>query len=1127
VQTMLRAVGGAVWTRVVLVAALLLLAPATAAAERAYTIRYSANLQGDISGTGNTLLTCLDTDTVCAAARAGTASGAANNNNSRAMRYVDIDGDPRTFDSSAATLALPPGGRVAFAGLYYGGRSLAGTGGQAAPNAAQRGQVLFRPPGLDDYLTLQADTVDNVVDPTGLEREYQGFVDVTDIVRAAGIGEYMVGNVQLGTGLNADQSGGWALAVAYEDTNQPMRNLTIFDGFRFVLADGPAVTIPLAGFITPRAGTVTTRVGLVAIEGDLGTNGDSATLNGRRLFNAFNPENNFFNSSISGRITVAKRPNYVNQLGFDGDVLDASGYLTNNQTSTTVVLATSGDGFAPDGVSFATDLFAPSLRVTKTVDKATARLGEELTYTLSATNTGLDAAVKTSLSDAIPAGTTYVPGSLEILSGANAGPKTDAASDDQATYADGGIVFNLGSGAGPEFEGGRLGIGEETSVRFRVRVNDAGLASGYRVANAADLAFAGETLGTAGSVSSPVATTEIIVPDLAIAKTHTGDFVPGRIVPFSLVVSNAGSAASLGEVTVTDTLPPGLVYVGTPAGTGWACATAGLRLTCTRADSLAVGAQWPPIQFSAAVAAAAPPGTLANTAVVAGGGDGNEVNNSATDFGPLVPGRSDLAIDKAVLSDHAYPGEAIAYRLTVHNIGLDLATDVTVTELFPDDVTPVEISPSRGTCTLSLCRLGSMAPDEEATIDVRVVASPEAARSELRNVATVDSPESDPVPLNDTDDAVVAIDPLVDLAVTKQVAAPSVAAGSDVSYVVAITNKGPNDATDVQVTDLAPPRLTLVGAEPSQGTCAGGRCSLGTLRADGAAQIVVVARSTRELAGTTVENTVVAEAAEDDANRADNVASADVAFTAAPPETADVRVTKRASADSVVVGQTVDYTITVENAGPGTAEGVLVTETPDAAVDVVSVVPSQGTCGSSVPFTCTLGPMAPGGRATIAVRVRALTAGPLRNAVSAVSPQTALAPGPDVADVRVTPVLSLSKRASRRSVYSGESLVYRMRVRNRGRATRRGISVCDRIPGHLQVLDRGGASLRRGVACWRIARLAAGRSRTLRLVVRAGPVRHATRVTNVATLRHAGRVRRARARVRVLPLARCATRPRC
>jgi hypothetical protein len=129
-------------------------------------------------------LTCLDTDTVCAAARAGTESGAANNNNSRAMRYVDVDGDPRTFDSSAATLALPPGGRVAFAGLYYGGRSLAGTGGQAAPNAAQRGQVLFRPPGLDDYLTLQADTVDNVVDPTGLEREYQGFVDVTDIVRS-------------------------------------------------------------------------------------------------------------------------------------------------------------------------------------------------------------------------------------------------------------------------------------------------------------------------------------------------------------------------------------------------------------------------------------------------------------------------------------------------------------------------------------------------------------------------------------------------------------------------------------------------------------------------------------------------------------------------------------------------------------------------------------------------------------------------------------------------------------------------------------------------------------------------------------------------------------------------------
>ena len=106
-------------------------------------------------------------------------------------------------------------------------------------------------------------------------RLYQGFVDVTDIVRSGGAGEYTVADVQLGTGLQADQSGGWALAVAYEDSAQPTRNLTVFDGFEFVSTDVPVaerpVDITLSGFDDPLSGPVSTRIGLVSLEGDLGT----------------------------------------------------------------------------------------------------------------------------------------------------------------------------------------------------------------------------------------------------------------------------------------------------------------------------------------------------------------------------------------------------------------------------------------------------------------------------------------------------------------------------------------------------------------------------------------------------------------------------------------------------------------------------------------------------------------------------------------------------------------------------------------------------------------------------------------------------------------------------------------
>ena len=50
------------------------------------------------------------------------------------MTWVDVDGDPATFDSSSADLTLPAGASVLFAGLYYGGRLAAGSGGSPAPN---------------------------------------------------------------------------------------------------------------------------------------------------------------------------------------------------------------------------------------------------------------------------------------------------------------------------------------------------------------------------------------------------------------------------------------------------------------------------------------------------------------------------------------------------------------------------------------------------------------------------------------------------------------------------------------------------------------------------------------------------------------------------------------------------------------------------------------------------------------------------------------------------------------------------------------------------------------------------------------------------------------------------------
>ena len=98
--------------------------------------------------------------------------------------------------------------------------------------------------------------------------------------------------MQLGTGLSDSSSGGWALVVAYGDPAAPSRNLSVFDGLQNVSSTG-TVTIPLSGFQTPLSGPVTSAVGIVAYEGDLGTTGDGAQIQGAAGFsalaNAVNP----------------------------------------------------------------------------------------------------------------------------------------------------------------------------------------------------------------------------------------------------------------------------------------------------------------------------------------------------------------------------------------------------------------------------------------------------------------------------------------------------------------------------------------------------------------------------------------------------------------------------------------------------------------------------------------------------------------------------------------------------------------------------------------------------------------------------------------------------------------------
>jgi DNA/RNA endonuclease G (NUC1)/PKD repeat protein len=131
------------------------------------------------------------------------------------------------------------------------------------------------------------------------------------------------------------------------------------------------------------------------------------------------------------------------------------------------------------------------------------------------------------------------------------------------------------------------------------------------------------TSASSFTVSSPVG------PDLAIAKTHIGNFNQGDVGDtYTIIITNVGNTASSGTVTVSDALPAGFTATAIN-GTGWT-PNLGL-LTCTRSDALNVGEAYPPITVTVNVSSNAS-ASVTNTATVSGGGESNPANNTATDL---------------------------------------------------------------------------------------------------------------------------------------------------------------------------------------------------------------------------------------------------------------------------------------------------------------------------------------------------------------------------------------------------------------------------------------------------------------------------------------------------------------
>lgn len=117
--------------------------------------------------------------------------------------------------------------------------------------------------------------------------------------------------------------------------------------------------------------------------------------------------------------------------------------------------------------------------------------------------------------------------------------------------------------------------------------------------------------------------------DLSIAVTPANtNMAPGATTTLTATVTNLGPSTAAGPITVTDTLPNGLVFVS--ASAGWTCISTTTVVTCNRIGSLAVNASTSLVLTVQADPVSA--GTFTNTLTVGSQSSNDPVlgNNTAT-----------------------------------------------------------------------------------------------------------------------------------------------------------------------------------------------------------------------------------------------------------------------------------------------------------------------------------------------------------------------------------------------------------------------------------------------------------------------------------------------------------------
>ena len=531
-----------------------------------------------------------------------------------------------------------------------------------------------------------------------------------------------------------------------------------------------------------------------------------------------------------------------------------------------------------------------NLVLIKTADQSTVMPGDIITYSLEIINNGPSLARKPLLVDNLPSQVKNAEYSI-----------------------DNGDTWSLWTG---NLTLSQLEVGASIKVLIQGTIN---LFTTGILANTASVNSSTHDPDYSNNISS-VETTVENSADLAVVKTGGfSEVSAGDLLTYTLVVSNAGPSVAQ-NVILTDPVPNELsdMKFSIDNGMTWQDWTGSYSIGTLEKSSVVI------MLIEGTVVSGAY-GTIINTANVSSDTlDPNTANNSST-ISTNVITKADLVIIKVEDANPVQPNDLLTYTINVINNGPSDAQNVHINDMASTSINDAMYSDDTGITWypwIDYYNIERLISRESFSILIRGTVDSRATGT-LTNIAIVSSDTPDPYPDNNYSIAITAIGTSADISVSKISLSSPATAGQLITYIIAVTNNGPDVAEEVVITDIIPPDLTDMQFSNDGGTewqTWTGYYPVGSISKGSTISILIKGILSVTATGT-IENTVTISSNTPDPDPYNNTVT-----TITPVGTsADLSINKTGPS-SVNAGEQINYTIAVQNDGPNDSLNVILSD---------------------------------------------------------------------------------------------------------------------------------------------------------------------------------------------------------